>query len=486
MVPYFKKGIIMKKIRLALVGRPNVGKSALFNRICGRRIAIVDEAVGVTRDRLYASADFFGKPFEVIDTGGIDTISKIPFYEEVRMQTQVAIEEADVLVMVVDARVGPTALDELVAANLLKTKKRVVLAVNKIDDFSHHNLVHGFYKLGIQEMVAISATQGFQMAELLEMCFAETHWPEEEEEGEKRIQVAIIGRANVGKSTLVNHLLQEQRCVVSPIAGTTRDSIDTYLEKDGVKFTLIDTAGIRRKGAEHEVVDKFAAVRTERALERADVCVLVMDATQGMTAQEKKIAEQIEEAGKGCILLFNKWDLVKGFRMEHCLQAIRQEASFLSYCPAIFASAATGRNLEDLFSQIAMVEKNRNERVSTGQLNKFVERLFQQYHPPMIQGKRLRVYYTTQVQVAPPRFVLFVNAPELMLGTYKKYMVHQFRSQYAFTGVPLVFELRGKGERQDSVTERPQPVEARVEEPVVEEELEEMPDLQEELDPSYG
>lgn len=477
----------MRKIRLALVGRPNVGKSALFNRICGKRIAIVDEAVGVTRDRLYAEADFFGKPFEVIDTGGLDTVSKIPFYDEVRMQTQIAIEEADVLVMVVDGTAGVTALDEMVAASLLKTKKRVVLAVNKVDDFSHYNLIHAFYSLGIQDMVSVSAVQGFQMAELLETSFAGIEWPSEEEEGEKRIKVAILGRANVGKSTLVNHLLQEQRCVVSPIAGTTRDSIDTYIEKDGKVFTLIDTAGIRRKGAEHDVVDKFAAVRTQRALERADVCVLVMDSTQGMTAQEKRIAEEIEAAGKGCILLFNKWDLVKGFRMEHCLQSIRQEATFLSYCPAIFASAQTGRNLEDLFSTIAMVEKERNERVSTGQLNKFVERLFQQYHPPMIQGKRLRVYYTTQVQVAPPRFVLFVNAPELMLGTYKKYMIHQFRKHYAFTGVPLVFELRGKGERQDSVTERPAPA-AVVEEPVdiEEEDFEEMPDLQEELDPSYG
>ena len=476
----------MKKIRLALVGRPNVGKSALFNRICGKRIAIVDEAVGVTRDRLYAEADFFGKPFEVIDTGGLDTVSEIPFYDEVRMQTQIAIEEADVLVMVVDGRVGVTPLDEMVAASLLKTKKRVVLAVNKIDDYSHHQLIHEFYRLGIQQMVSVSAVQGFQMAELLETCFADIEWPSEEEEGEKRIKVAIIGRANVGKSTLVNHLLQEQRCVVSPIAGTTRDSIDTYIEKDGKSFTLIDTAGIRRKGAEHEVVDKFAAVRTQRALERADVCVLVMDATQGMTAQEKRIAEEIEAAGKGCILLFNKWDLVKGFRMEHCLQVIRDEASFLSYCPAIFASAQTGRNLADLFSTIAMVEEQRNERVSTGQLNKFVERLFQQYHPPMIQGKRLRVYYTTQVQVAPPRFVLFVNAPELMLGTYKKYMIHQFRKHYAFTGVPLVFELRGKGERQDSVTERPAPAVIEKPAPQEEEDFEDMPDLQEELDPSYG
>lgn len=482
-----------KTIKLAIVGRPNVGKSAMFNRICGRRIAIVDEAVGVTRDRLYADADFFGHPFQVIDTGGLDSLSKIPFYEEVRMQTEIAIEEADVIVMVVDVRVGITVLDEMLAKSLLKTKKKVVLAVNKIDDISQKDSIYPFYALGIPSIVAVSAIQGFQIAELLEEAFSKVQWPEKEEEEDPPIQVAIIGRPNVGKSTLVNHLLQEMRCVVSPIAGTTRDSIDTVIEKEGRLFTLIDTAGIRRKKAEHEVVDKFAAVRTERAIERADICILVMDAAQGITTQEKRIAEQIEAAGKSCILLLNKWDLVKGFRMEHCLQGVRQEASFLSYCPTLFVSALSGRNLEDLFSLIIKVYEASRQRITTGQLNKFTQLVFQKYHPPMIQGKRLRVYYMTQVQVAPPRFLLFVNFPELMLETYKKYMIHQFREQYDFTGVPLVFDLKGKGARQEHEHKEEAEVaelvvsedsSSTVEELFVEPEAE-LPDLQEELDPSY-
>lgn len=478
-----------KTIKLAIVGRPNVGKSAMFNRICGRRIAIVDEAVGVTRDRLYADADFFGHRFQVIDTGGLDSLSKIPFYEEVKMQTEIAIEEADVIVMVVDVRVGITVLDEMLAKSLLKTKKKVVLAVNKIDDISQKDEIYPFYVLGIPSIVAVSAIQGFQIAELLEEAFSGMQWPEVDAEEDRPIQVAIIGRPNVGKSTLVNHLLQEMRCVVSPIAGTTRDSIDTLIEKEGQQYTLIDTAGIRRKKAEHEVVDKFAAVRTERAIERSDICILVMDASQGITTQEKRIAEQIEEAGKSCILLLNKWDLVKGFRMEHCLQGVREEASFLNYCPTLFVSALTGRNLDELFALILKVYEAGRQRITTGQLNKFTQLVFQKYHPPMIQGKRLRVYYMTQVQVSPPRFLLFVNFPELMLETYKKYMIHQFREQYAFTGVPLIFDLKGKGARQEYEQKEP----AEVSEIVVSEEASsaveesfvEQPDLQVELDPSY-
>ncbi|MBM3197805.1 MAG: ribosome biogenesis GTPase Der [Chlamydiae bacterium] len=473
----------MKKIKLALVGRPNVGKSALFNRICKRRIAIVDEAEGITRDRLYADTEFFGHPFTVVDTGGINPLIKMPFQEEVFMQTQIAMEEADILVLVVDAQAGVTLLDEHVAKFLLRTKKRVVLAVNKIDDFMHMNLVHPFYSLGISEIVAVSATQGFQITELLEASFQGITWPEEEEKESPAIKVAIVGRPNVGKSTLVNYLLEEQRCVVSPIAGTTRDSVDTSIHREDREFILIDTAGIRRKRAEHEVVDKFAALRTERAIERADICILVMDAESGMTTQEKRIADQIEEKGKACILLFNKWDLVHGFRMEHCLQSIRQEAAFVSYCPTLFVSAQTGRNLDKIFSLLLQVHEEKEKRISTGQLNTFIEKTIQKYHPPMLQGKRLRIYYMTQVQTSPPRFVLFVNGPELMLDSYKKYLMNQFREKYGFQGVPLLFELRGKGQRQDEV--KPQGPSVVAVQEVDEELLEELPDLQEELDPSY-
>ncbi len=436
-------------MKLALVGRPNVGKSALFNRICKKKIAIVDEAEGITRDRLYAPADFFGRPIEVIDTGGIDSSSSLAFQEEVRRQAEIAIEEADVLVMVVDGIVGLTTLDEQVAKLLLRTKKPVCLAINKIDDLGKISLIHPFYSLGIAQMVAVSATQGFQIAELLETAFKGVAVPSEPDAKPEGIQVAIVGKPNVGKSTLVNYLLKEPRCVVSPLAGTTRDSIDVRFEVEGKAFTLIDTAGIRRSSAQHEVVDKFAAIRTKRAIERADICLFLLDAQEGINAQELRIARDIEDQGKGCLLLFNKWDCVTGFRMEHCLKSIREEFSFLKHCPTLFVSARTGRNLGDLFTPIQTVYEQLHRRISTGQLNKFMERVLQQYHPPMIQGRRLRIYYLAQVAVHPPRFVLFVNHPDLMCETYKKYLINQFREAYGFSGVPLVFNLKGRKVKEE-------------------------------------
>jgi GTP-binding protein len=438
-----------KLIKLALVGRPNVGKSALFNRICKKRIAIVDEAEGVTRDRLYADADFFGRSFEVIDTGGINPHSEVPFQEEIRRQAEIAIEEADVIVMVVDATVGITALDEFVARLLLRTGKPIALAANKVDDLSKIDLVYPFYSLGISKVVAVSATQNFQIAELLEVAFKDVQLSEEEEQKDDAIRIAIVGRPNVGKSTIVNYLLNEERCVVSPIAGTTRDSIDIEILDGGKRLILIDTAGIRRKTAEHDVVEKFAAVRTQRALERADVCVLVIDAERGMTTQEKRIAFEIEAQGKGCIVLFNKWDLVKGFRMEHCRKSFEIDTAFLNHCPLLFASGKTGRNLNDLFKRVKEVHEQQNRRITTGQLNKFVEKVVQKYHPPMLDGKRLRIFYLAQVDVQPPRFVLFVNNPKLMAETYKKYLINQFRETYGFLGTPIQFFLKGRSSKEE-------------------------------------
>lgn len=439
-------------IKLALVGRPNVGKSALFNRICKKRIAIVDEAEGITRDRLYADADCFGKPFMVIDTGGINPHSIIPYQEEIRRQAEIAIVEADVIVQVADFTAGVTALDEYVAKLLLRTGKKVVLAVNKVDDRNRLDLLYPFYSLGIESIVGVSATQAFQIAELLEAAFDGIQLPEEEADSSCATRVAIVGRPNVGKSTLVNTLLNEKRCVVSPIAGTTRDSIDVDIQVDGAHFTLIDTAGIRKKTAEHEVVDKFAAVRTERALERADVCILVIDADRGITTQEKQIARSIEEQGKGCILLFNKWDLVKGFRMEHCRKSFEIDTPFLNHCPMLFVSALTGRNLDKLFATIQDVHIQQNRRITTGQLNKFVEKTVQKCHPPMLEGgKRLRIFYLAQVDVQPPRFVLFVNNPNLMSDTYKKYLINQFRKTYGFLGAPIQFFLKGRSAQERTV-----------------------------------
>ncbi|NNM44293.1 MAG: ribosome biogenesis GTPase Der [Chlamydiae bacterium] len=434
-----------KLIKIALVGRPNVGKSSLFNRICKKRISIVDEAEGVTRDRLYTDTEVFGHTVTIIDTGGIDPSSKLPHNEEVRRQAEIAIEEADSIILVVDGRVGITALDKQIAQLLLQQKKKLTLAVNKIDGQHQADLLHEFYPLAIENMVAVSAVQGFQIAELLESAIQGLTFEDEVEPvTSSAIRVAVVGRPNVGKSTFMNYILQEERCVVSPVAGTTRDSIDADLFIDGVHYTFIDTAGIRRKSAEHDVIEKFAAIRTERAIERADVCIFILDALEGITAQEKRIATHIEEHGKGCILLFNKWDLVKGFRMEHCLKSLHEEVSFLKHCPTFFVSAKQGRNLDKIFSVVKEVYEQTHRRITTGQLNKFMEKAIQKCHPPMIQGRRLRIFYMAQVEVHPPKFVLFVNKPELMSPTYKKYIVHQFREMYGFAGVPVLFMLKGR------------------------------------------
>lgn len=441
--------------KLAIVGRPNVGKSALFNRICKERIAIVDEAEGVTRDRLYAEADFFGTRFQVIDTGGINSRSKALFNEEIKRQAEIAIEEADTIIQVVDAQIGLTDLDKEVARILLRTKKPVCLAVNKVDDMSQAELIHQFHSLGINRIIPVSATQGWHIAELLETAFEDVPKESIEEELDSSIKIAIVGRPNVGKSSLVNFLLEDERCIVSPIPGTTRDSVDISFTHDNQEYTLIDTAGIRRKRAEHEVVDKFAAIRTQRAIERADLCLLMIDVQEGMTAQDKKIANMIEEAGKGCILLFNKWDLVKGFRMEHCLRSVEEEVQFLKHCPKLFMSVKTGRNVEKIFALIQEVHENARTRITTHQLNKFLGSAMQKNHPTMIMGKRLRVYYMAQVAIEPPKFILFVNYPNLMTDTYKKYLYNQFRETYGFTGVPISFHLKGKEKKERPTSQHP-------------------------------
>jgi len=430
--------------KVAVVGRPNVGKSALFNRICKSRIAIVDEAEGITRDRLYAEAEFFGRPFEVIDTGGINPRSQVMFNELIRRQAEIAIEEADSIIMVVDSKIGITDLDQEVAKILLRTKKPVTLAVNKVDNEEKESLIHEFHALGIENIIAVSATQNWHIAELLEAAI--TPIPESLDEADDKggIRVAIVGRPNVGKSSLINYLLNEDRCIVSPIPGTTRDSIDVTISQGDDIYTLIDTAGIRRKGAEHEVVDKFAAIRTKRAVDRADVCLLILDSEDGLTAQEKRIAKMIEEEGKGCILLFNKWDLVKGVRMEHCLKGIEEEIPFLKHCPKLMISAKTGRNLEKIFPLVKECYAAACTRITTGQLNKFIEGAIQRNHPPMIKGKRLRIYYMAQVAIQPPRFLMFVNYPDLMADSYQRYLYNQFRETYKFSGVPINFHLKGK------------------------------------------
>lgn len=443
--------------KLAIVGRPNVGKSALFNKICKERIAIVDEAEGITRDRLYAEGELFGLKFEVIDTGGIDARSKAVFNEEIKRQAEIAIEEADTIILVVDGQIGLTELDKEVAKILLRTKKPVCLAVNKIDDISHTSLIHAFHSLGISRIVPVSAAQGWHIAELLEMAFE--NFPKnlpavETKKNNNLIKIAIVGRPNVGKSSLINFLLEDERCIVSPIPGTTRDSIDISFEYEGQAYTLIDTAGVRKKRAEHETVDKFAAIRTQRAIERADLCLLLLEAQEGLTVQDKKIANMIEEAGKGCVILFNKWDLVKGIRMEHYMQAVESEVPFLKYCDKIFISVKAGRNIEKIFPLVQQVYKYSLTRITTHQLNKFLESAMQRNHPPMITGKRLRIFYMAQVEVQPPKFILFVNYPNLMTDSYKKYLYNQFREVYHFTGIPIQLHLKARERRSREPVEQ--------------------------------
>ena len=439
-----------RRPKLAIVGRPNVGKSALFNSICKKRHAIVDEAEGITRDRLYGHAEIFGFPFEIIDTGGIDPRSRALFNDAVKRQAEIAIEEADTIVMVVDAHIGVTTLDSELAAILLRTQKPLCLAINKVDHPKHADQAYVFDALGITRKVAVSAIQQLHIAELLETAFADfnTTTPEAEDEHERGISVAIVGRPNVGKSTLANTLINDERCIVSPIPGTTRDSIDLTLDHEGQRYTFIDTAGIRRKKAENEVVDKFAFVRTQEAISRADVCILMLDAQEGMTTQEKKIANMIEEEGKGCLLLLNKWDLVHGYRMEHCIKQIHDTVPFLQHCPILCLSALEGRNVSKLLTLTQEVYQHAHMRITTNVLNRFLEKAMQHTHPPMIKGKRLRIYYMAQVAVAPPQFVFFINHKDLLADSYKRYLYNQFRAAYTFSGVPLKFRFKSKAPRR--------------------------------------
>lgn len=440
--------------KIAIIGRPNVGKSALFNCMVKQRISIVDEEEGVTRDRLYGTSDLFGRPFEVIDTGGM--LSEDPLFgEKITRQAEIAIEEADGIIHVVDGMAGPQALDLEVAKILRRTKKPIVLAVNKMDNTSCLDRVYCFSCLGIQPMVPTSATHRYQIAELLIALLDRIPETQPVVEEHPSPRVAIIGRPNVGKSLLLNAFLGADRCIVSPVAGTTRDSIDSMVMRDGKTYTMVDTAGIRRKPKERAVVEKFAAIRTENAIERSDLCLLVIDCEHGVTSEEKKIARAIESAGKGCALVLNKWDLVKNFRMEHALSGLEHEVPFLAHCPKLFVSAKTGRNVEKVFPLIDVVLSSLDRRISTHKLNKSLMEWMRQYHPPMIGEKRLRIYYMAQIDVHPPRFVLFVNSPTLMDDGYHRYLVNQLRATFDFQGVPFVMTMRGKAQKKTGPRQRP-------------------------------
>lgn len=435
--------------KIAIIGRPNVGKSALFNRLLKKRIAIVDEMEGVTRDRLYATSEFESHPYILIDTAGIQLDDYNPLNQEILEQSREAIIEADFCILVVDGRIGITEMDQAIANLLRQYNKPMCLAVNKIDDEHLDHLTSAFYKLGIDKMVGVSASHGRHLYELLEFVFEDIDLEGRGDIAEKKPTLSIVGRTNVGKSTLINQLVGQKRCVVSPEAATTRDAIEIELTHEDQSYLLIDTAGIRRKQKETEVVEKFASIRTFEAIDRSDVCLFLMSAEDGMTAQEKKLLSEIYKRGKSCILIVNKWDLATGYRMEHSRAALIQECPFLEIYPILFISALTGRNVSKIFTTLKEVFENRYRRIETSALNKFIEKAQQNAPPPMVKGKRLRVYYMTQIKSSPPSFLFFVNKQSLLTVTYKRYLINQIRETFNFFGSPVQFFLKSKDKQKE-------------------------------------
>lgn len=428
---------------VAIVGRPNVGKSSLFNAICKKKISIVDEEEGITRDTICQLTEFGGVPFYVMDTGGL--AKEGAFLEQIRSQAFEAITKADIIALVVDGKVGFTAQDQEIAKLLLQKKKPIILVINKIDKSRDEAIGYGCLNCGVKEFIFTSTIENRGIEELQTKVIE--HWkdkPIPEKPIIKPISVALIGRTNVGKSTLFNSLLQESRAIVSPIAGTTRDSIDVTMEWKDLFFTFIDTAGIRKKHKEGNVIEKFASLRTWKAIDRSDICIVVIDCLSGLTVQEKRFIHQIEQRGKGCIIFINKWDLSNGYCMQQTLRVLHKEIPFIKSCPLFFGSAKTKRNVDKIFPALQTVIQNFERRIATGKLNSFLVRMMKNYSPPMIQGKRLRIYYMTQVKSHPPYFVFFVNDPERMTDGYKRYLFNQLRKEFDFLGVPLHSSARAK------------------------------------------
>ena len=441
----------MSKPLVAIVGRPNVGKSMLFNRLVGKRLSIVEDTPGVTRDRLYAECEWCGRKFDMVDTGGIEPSTDSEILLFMREQAQIAINAADVIVLVTDIRTGVTAADKDVANMLLRSRKPVVLAVNKADSTGAEDpAVYEFYELGLGDPISVSAIHGHGTGELLDACLA--HFPpqEEEEEEDDSIKVAVIGKPNVGKSSLINRILGEKRVIVSDMAGTTRDAVDTPFENDKGKYVFIDTAGIRRKSKVDERVEKFSVMRAQLAIERADVCVIMLDARDGVTDQDTKIAGLAHEAGKASIIVVNKWDLVEKETgtMEKMRKDIMRDLSFMSYAPVLFISAATGQRTDRLFELINYVNDQSSLRISTGMLNDVLADAQARVQPPTDKGRRLKIYYMTQTGVKPPNFVIFCNSRELFHFSYQRYIENQIRSVFGLEGTPVRIVIRQKGDKE--------------------------------------
>ena len=441
----------MARPLVAIVGRPNVGKSMLFNRLVGQRLSIVEDTPGVTRDRLYAECEWCGRKFDMVDTGGIEPSTDSEILLFMREQAQIAIDAATVIIFVTDLRTGVTAADQDVANMLLRSRKPVVLAVNKADSTGDTDLgVYEFYSLGLGDPIPTSAVHGHGTGDLLDECLKYFPPAEEDEEEEDLIKVAIIGKPNVGKSSLVNHILGEKRVIVSDVAGTTRDAVDTVYENELGRYMFIDTAGIRRKSKVDERVEKFSVMRAQLAIERADVCLILIDARDGVTDQDTKIAGLAHEAGKASIIVVNKWDLVEKETgtMEKMRKDIMRDLSFMSYAPVLFISALTGQRTNRIFELVNYVNDQSNMRISTGMLNNVLADAQARVQPPTDKGRRLKIYYMTQTGVRPPNFVIFCNSRELFHFSYQRYLENQIRSVFGLEGTPVRIVIRQKGDKE--------------------------------------
>ena len=436
---------------IAIVGRPNVGKSMLFNKLVGQRLSIVEDTPGVTRDRLYAEAEWRNRKFDLVDTGGIEPSADSQILAFMRQQAEIAIQHATVILFVCDIKTGLTASDQEVANMLLRSQKPVVLAVNKMDQVGITNPdIYEFYNLGLGDPIAVSAVHGHGTGDLLDACMEYFPPEDEEEEEDDVIKVAIIGKPNVGKSSLVNRILGEQRVIVSDMAGTTRDAVDSYFENQKGKYLFIDTAGMRKKSKVDDRIEKFSVLRATMAIERADVCLILVDANEGVTEQDTKVAGLAHEAGKACIIVGNKWDAIEkdDKTMDHMRQDIRRDLSYMTYAPIVFISALTGQRVDRLFDLINYVNDQASLRITTGMLNTVLADATARVQPPTDKGRRLKIYYMTQIGIKPPHFVCFCNDAKLFHFSYQRYLENQIRSTFGLEGTPVRLTIRQKSDKE--------------------------------------
>lgn len=439
----------MAKPLIAIVGRPNVGKSMLFNKLIGKRLSIVEDTPGVTRDRIYGESEWAGRKFRLVDTGGIEPNTDNQILAFMREQAQIAIDNADVIIFVTDIKTGLTASDQEVAGMLQRSRKPIVLAVNKMDSTGTIDPdFYEFYNLGLGAPVAISAVHGHGTGDLLDACFQYLPPDDGVEEDSDVVQVAIIGKPNVGKSSLTNKILGEQRVIVSNVAGTTRDAIDSYFENSCGKYNFIDTAGMRKKSKVDDTIEKYSVLRATMAIERSDVCLILIDAQDGVTEQDTKVAGLAHDAGKACIIVVNKWDLIEkdGKTMDRMREDIRRDLSYMPYAPILFISALTGQRVNRLFELINYVNDQAAVRITTGMLNSVLADAQTRVQPPTDKGRRLKIYYMTQVGVKPPHFVIFCNDKKLFHFSYQRYLENQIRSVFGLEGTPIHITIRQKGE----------------------------------------